>query len=124
MMRIIRPPRRIYHAAPAAAFRRIPARRANAIVAAYNPRPHRATRSLPESERNVLCSVLVTAVSGDTAPLQAALVEALANIPTAELIAVDTPDGAAVGFLGDPLDALAAATSLRRAIAARIAIDF
>jgi hypothetical protein len=78
---------------------------------------------LPESERTVLCSVLVAAVSGDTSSLQAALIEALTDIPTAELIAVDTADGAAIGFLGDPLDALAAATALRKRLPARIAID-
>ena len=73
-------------------------------------------------ERKVLCSILIVA-SDDAPALQAALIEALHGVPTAELIISDLPQGAAIGFLGDPHDALGAALSLGQRIPARIALD-
>jgi hypothetical protein len=73
-------------------------------------------------ERKVLCSILI--VSSDDAPaLQIALVDALRGIPTAELIVAEIAHGAAIGFLGDPHDALSAGLALAQHIPARIALD-
>lgn len=77
---------------------------------------------MPETERKVLCSILIVAVD-DLAALQPALVDALHGVPTAELIVADTAQGGLIGFLGDPHAAFGAAVELAKRIPARIALD-
>ena len=74
------------------------------------------------SERKVLCSILIVSAD-DAQALQAALVDALHGVPTAELIVTEIPQGAAIGYLGDPHDALAAALALGQRIVARVGLD-
>ena len=53
------------------------------------------------------------------AQLNDVLAQALAGIPTGERIVLDTAEGVAISFLGDPQDCLDAALSLREALAGR-----
>lgn len=79
------------------------------------------------NDRTVICSVVFADLVGHTKkPVDAqaaskrrfnALIdETLAGIPAEERIVLDTGDGAAIGFLADPEDALFAAIAIRRCI--------
>jgi class 3 adenylate cyclase len=92
-----------------------------------NPRMNDATPSLKQLNRTFIGSVLFIDIVGyakRTVPDQhemkelfnRLLAEAVQNVAHAERIMVDTGDGAAIAFLGDPEDALFAALSLRDAI--------
>lgn len=78
-----------------------------------------------QGERTLMCSVVFADLVGHTLKpiaaqaaskrrFNACLEEALSGIPVSERILLDTGDGAAIGFLADPEDALYAATKLRR----------
>lgn len=86
-----------------------------------------ATPSLKQLNRTFIGSVLfidIVGYSKRTVPDQLAmkelfndlLAEAVQNVAPSERIMVDTGDGAAIAFLGDPEDALFAALSLRDAV--------
>jgi class 3 adenylate cyclase len=86
-----------------------------------------ANPSLKQLNRTFIGSVLfidIVGYSKRTVPDQldmkelfnALLAEAIQNVAPADRIMVDTGDGAAIAFLGDPEDALFAALSLRDAI--------
>jgi class 3 adenylate cyclase len=86
-----------------------------------------ATPSLKQLNRTFIGSVLfidIVGYSKRTVPDQhemkelfnKLLAEAIQNVSSAERIMVDTGDGAAIAFLGDPEDALFAALSLRDAV--------
>jgi class 3 adenylate cyclase len=88
-----------------------------------------ADRSLPDyTNRTFICSVLFLDLVGYSARsvaeqirlkerFNAVLTEAITGVATDDRIILDTGDGAAVSFLGDPEDALFAGMSLRDAVA-------
>lgn len=78
----------------------------------------------PAGERTLICSVVfadlvehtrkpVEAQAASKRRFNAHLAESLAGIAAAERILLDTGDGAAIGFLADPEDALYAAIAIR-----------
>ncbi len=83
--------------------------------------------NVAQSERTVICSVVfadlvehtrkpIAEQANSKRRFNVRLEEALAGIPAAERIVLDTGDGAAIGFLADPEDALYAAIALRNLI--------
>ena len=81
--------------------------------------------NVQQSERTLMCSVVFADLVGHTLKpiaaqaaskrrFNACLEEALSGIPVSERILLDTGDGAAIGFLADPEDALYAAIEIRR----------
>ena len=83
--------------------------------------------NVAQSERTVICSVVfadlvehtrkpIAEQANSKRRFNARLEQALAGIPAAERIMLDTGDGAAIGFLADPEDALYAAIALRNLI--------
>lgn len=79
-------------------------------------------------ERTWLCSVVFLDIAGYTEQsvtrqismsgrLQQSIADATANVPESERIILDTGDGAAVCYLGDPEEALLAAMRLRDSLA-------
>lgn len=80
--------------------------------------------NVPQSERTVICSVVfadlvehtrkpIAEQANSKRRFNVRLERTLAGIPAAERIILDTGDGAAIGFLADPEDALYAAIALR-----------
>jgi class 3 adenylate cyclase len=85
--------------------------------------------SSEREDRTWLCSVVFMDIAGYSEQsvtrqvtmsghLQGAISEAIATIAENERIVVDTGDGAALCFLGDPVEALLAALQLRESLAA------
>jgi class 3 adenylate cyclase len=91
----------------------------------------RGEREMPEhTNRTFICSVLfldIVEYSQRSVAEQIALkerfnkvlTEAIVGVPTDDRIILDTGDGAAVSFLGDPEDTLFAGMSLREAVASQ-----
>src|SRR5262252_8964471 len=91
-------------------------------------RPRRTTKMPEHTNRTFICSVLfldIVEYSQRSVAEQIALkerfnkvlTEAIAGVPTDDRIILDTGDGAAVSFLGDPEDTLFAGMSLRDSVA-------
>src|SRR5262252_5164712 len=90
-------------------------------------RPRRTTKMPEHTNRTFICSVLfldIVEYSQRSVAEQIALKErfnkvltdAIAGVPTDDRIILDTGDGAAVSFLGDPEDTLFAGMSLRDSV--------
>ena len=88
------------------------------------------TRPGPEDQRNLLCTILFLDLVGYSARslndqarikqrLNTLVTRVLDDIPTDTRLAIDTGDGAALCFMGDPQEALRAAMLLRDLLAQR-----
>ncbi len=88
------------------------------------------TRPGPEDQRNLLCTILFMDLVGYSARslndqarikqrLNTLVTRVLGDIPAESRLAIDTGDGAALCFMGDPQEALRAAMLLRDLLAQR-----
>ncbi len=88
------------------------------------------TRPGPQQHRNLLCTILFLDLAGYSARslndqvrikqrLNTLLTRVLGDIPADSRLAIDTGDGAALCFMGDPQEALRAAMLLRDLLAQR-----
>ena len=88
------------------------------------------TRPGPEDQRNLLCTILFLDLVGYSARslndqarikqrLNTLVTRVLGDIPADSRLAIDTGDGAALCFMGDPQEALRAAMLLRDLLAQR-----